>query len=518
MSVLRNHHPRLIMRIFVGLVVAAVVAVVAASAYAQPATPDGYRPAREVLGDASALDPNRPATAPAQTPPQAPAKGEASVVPTADGVAPSEEPAEASAPAVELPPAGVAVGEGDSVIRVTVRGRVGDAYDAPIPNQRVELTTIVPPHSVIQRLDAVTGDDGIATFQVVSGQGIQAFARAFRDGREVFAANGTALDLAGEFQMTVQDMPVVDDPKVVFASRVITIAEVWEDYLVFTQIFMLATDQPVVFKASGEGRAAGLMIPLPEGAVGVRVIQPSDQAEVAGEAVMFRGEIQPAGAGEPKPTLILRYSVKHANARAVTWSQQFAFDVENLSLVVPQQSEHPRHPHLDVAIDVPFCEDSVNPMVMCFNDISDSAEGVQMLQGKAVRVARGGMVRAGGTMTITTSGWPSDPHIARWASAAALLLALVLGFTLILRTRRGRTAPEDTRTRLQLAREKLLERTEALELAYLSGSVLEVEYDAEQELIVGELALIERRLRELGAGASPAPTASIDRADEPVHG
>ena len=179
------------------------------------------------------------------------------------------------------------------------------------------------------------------------------------------------------------------------------------------------------------------------------------------------------------------------------WTQKFGFDVENLSLVVPQQSEHERHPVLDVALHVPLCADGASPDVMCFEEITDHAEGVQMLAGKAVRVARGGRTRAGGELTVETSGWPSDPHVARWASALALAAAAGLGLVMIARARRRGTRPVDVTARLTTAREKLLDRIEALELAYLAGQVLEQEYEAEQELIVGELALIERRLREL---------------------
>lgn len=494
--------------LFSSALVAALL--LSSSAFAQDV--DGYRPAREVLGDAAAVDSSRSA---------APSLDSGAVEEADDAERTAAAPVEAAgddalatddvdtaaadeavAPVVELPPAGETVGMGDATIRVTVRGRVGDAFDAPIPNQHVELTTLQPPHSVIQRLDAVTGEDGVATFEAISGEGVQAFARAFREGREVFAATGINLTEAKDYQMTVQDMPVVDDPRVVFAPRVITIAEVWEDYLVFTQIFTLATDQPVIFQADGTSRSSGLLIPLPKDAAGVRVIQPADKAEAAGDAIMFRGEVTPSGAGDQTPSLIVRYSLRHNNRATVRWTQKFGFDVENLSLVVPQQTDHPGHPHIDVAIDVPMCADGAEPGVMCFEDLSDTAEGVQLLQGKAVRVARGGKVRSGGELRVTTSGWPADPRWGRWASGVAVALAFILAAALVVRTRRRSVGEQSVRARLDSAKDKLLRRIEELELAYLAGQVLELEYEAEQELIVGELALIQRRLRELPSGAA----------------
>src|SRR5699024_794112 len=132
---------------------------------------------------------------------------------------------------------------------------------------------------------------------------LQAFARMLKDDKEIFAPHGVLLDEEGPHTLTIQDKPVVDDDSVVFAPRIITIVELWEDYLVFTQIFRLATDQPVVYQAKEGGRGAGFRIPVPEGATGVRVVQPPDQAESVGDAVMYRGKVQPAGEAGEAPTL-----------------------------------------------------------------------------------------------------------------------------------------------------------------------------------------------------------------------
>lgn len=411
---------------------------------------------------------------------------EATPAPTSDHAIPSD-----------LPPPGEEVGEGDALIRVKVRGQEGENYDAPLGNRVVELSVIRPPHQVLSTLIAVTGDDGTARFAVPSGPGLQAFARNLVDGKELFAPVGAALDLPGEHALEIQDIPIVQDPSVVFASRVITIAELWEDYIVFTQVFSLATDQQVIFEAALGGRDSGLRIPLPDGAAGVRVVQPQDKAESVGDAVMFRGQILPAGQASEAPTMIVRYSLQHSNTKSVSWTQDFPFDVENLSIVVPQTSQHDRHPHLNVDIDVPLCGDAetLDPRTMCFAEFSDSAEGVQMLQGAAVRLARGGRVSAGGTMAVTTTGWPADPHIARWSAGIALALAALIGWLLYRRTARRSEARQDGLARLEREKEAILSRVDSLEVQLAEAAILEMDYEAERERIIGELALIERRIR-----------------------
>lgn len=395
-----------------------------------------------------------------------------------------------------LPPAGDVVGEGDALIEVQVKGAVGDSYNAPLANQRVELSIIRPPHEVIDTRMAVSGDDGIARFRVQSGQELQGFARLLKGEREVFAPNGIRVESAGQYELTIQDKPVVSDASVVFAPRVITIVELWEDYLVFTQIFRLATDQPVIFEAEAGGRGAGLHIPVPDGAAGINVVQPTQAAEAVGDGVMFRGKILPAGEAGEAPTLIMRYSIKHSNVAKVAWSQVFPFDVENLSLVVPQISQHERHKNLNVLIDVPLCDDEGRAdNEMCFSHIDEAAEGVDMLRGTAVRVAHSGTVRAGGRLEARTSGWPADPHLARWAAGFASIAAFLLVGLLWMRGRMRGTDEESELTRLKLERKAILKRVDDLEQQLADAAILEMDYEARKERIIGELALIERRIR-----------------------
>lgn len=396
----------------------------------------------------------------------------------------------------DLPAAGESVGEGDALIEVQVQGAVGDDYNAPLANQTVELSIIRPPHEVLDTVMAVTGEDGIAHFRVQPGEELQGFARLLIDEREVFAPTGIPVDQAGKYELTIQDKPVVNDASVVFAPRVITIVELWEDYLVFTQIFRLATDQPVIFEAEAGGRGAGFHIPVPDGAAGINVVQPQQEAEAVGDGVMYRGKILPAGEAGEAPTLIMRYSIKHSNVANVAWSQLFPFDVENLSLVIPQISQHERHKNLNVLLDVPLCDDDARADgEMCFSHIDETAEGVDMLRGTAVRVAHSGTVRAGGRLEVATSGWPADPHIARWAAGVASLGAFLLGWLMWMRGRRRGTDEESELTRLTLERKAILKRVDVLEQQLADAAILEMDYEAQKERIIGELALIERRIR-----------------------
>ena len=466
--------------------------LLAASLIALPAlaladNAEGYVPAR----DAIPLAPDLRGEAAEAAPPAAPIAAAADAGPTVEKEA------------VELPPPGQPVGEGDAIVRVQVLGQAEGRYDAPLSGQGVELSVIRPPHQVIERLIAVTGDDGTAEFRAAPGPGLQAFARTFQTERETFAPTGVSLTEAGERSLTIQDIPIVQDPSVIFAPRIVTIVELWEDYIVFTQIFSLATDQPVVFEAAAGGRDSGFRIPLPDGAAGVRIVQPADKAESMGDAIMFRGQILPAGEASEAPTLIVRYSIRHDNTSKVNWSQEFPFDVVNLSLVVPQTSQHDKHPRLNVDIDVPLCDEGNAPAgVMCFAEYSDTAEGVQMLQGAAVRLARGGRVASGGRMDVLTTGWPSDPHIARWAGGAAVLLAALVGFLLFRRSRTASAAKVDGYERLMREKEAILQRVDQLEQQLADAAILEMDYEAEREQIIGELALVERRIRSFDASGT----------------
>lgn len=416
-------------------------------------------------------------------------------VPDAD-VLPSATTEDGAVDVDELPAPGESVGEGDAVIEVHTRGHIDDDYQAPLAEQIVELSVIQPPHTVVQTLVAVTDDEGIARFRADTGETLQAFARMLKDDKEIFAPTGVLLDEAGSHTLTIQDKPIVDDESVVFAPRIITIVELWEDYIVFTQIYRLATDQPVVFQAKEGGREAGFRIPVPEGATGVNVVQPPGQAESVGDAVMYRGKIHPAGEAGEAPTLIVRYSIKHSNVAKLNWVQEFPFDVENLSLVVPQISQHERHENLNVLLDVPLCDaDDHDPDVMCFSHIDESAEGVDMLRGTAVRVAHSGTVRAGGRLEALTSGWPADPHYGRWAAGIAALGGLLLGVLIWLRGRRREQGVEGELARLKREREAILQRVDDLEEQLADAAILEMDYEAEKERIVGELALVERRIR-----------------------
>lgn len=417
-------------------------------------------------------------------------------VPDADVLPPSKA-GDLQVDAESLPAPGEVVGEGELLVEVRAKGAVGENYQAPLANERVEFSIIRPPHQVIETYLAVTDEQGIARFQVPQGETLQGFARMLKDGKEIFAPTGLLLDGEGPHELTIQDKPVVTDPSVVFAPRIITIVELWEDYLVFTQIYRLATDQPVVFQAKEGGRDAGFRIPVPEGATGVRVVQPPNQAESVGDAVMFRGKILPAGEAGEAPTMIVRYSLKHSNVAKVDWRQEFPFDVENLSLVVPQISQHERHQNLNVLIDVPLCDDADrNAQTMCFSHIDESADSVDMLRGTAVRVAHSGTVKAGGHLEVSTSGWPADPHYARWAAVIAALGGLLLGLLVWLRGRPKGTGKETELARLEREKEAILKRVDALERELADAAILEMDYEAERERIIGELALVERRIRD----------------------
>ena len=429
------------------------------------------------------------------------------------GATPASVPAGASERL--LPP----VPAGEPAVEVHVRVATMQAgFDAaPEAGELVTLSVIRPPHEVLGVVRGRTNADGVAVLRVSPGAGLQAFASVARDGREVFSAGGVRLDGAGRADLEILDYPVVlNDASAVFASRLIMIAELWEDYIVFTQIWTLQTDRPVIARFEGEGRSAGLVIPLPEDATGIRVVRPQERAEVVGRAVHLLGDVSPAGVGEEGPSLIVRFSIKHGNASRLRWQLPLAFDIENASVVVPQRSNHRRHPELDVRIDVPLCGEERVDGEVCFEELTDQAAGVQMLEGVAVRVARGGRGRAGDVMEVLTVGWPAAPRVDRVVAIGSVLVALLFGVVLWWRElRRSRRAGgHDARDVLLAQRARLLDDARALEQRLAEARILEADYAVEREGLVAALALVERRLREVaGEPGAAVQGAAKDAAD-----
>lgn len=382
---------------------------------------------------------------------------------------------------------------------ITALIRVVDAGGSPLPAAPVEVSIIRPPHEIMDTIELQTDEAGAARFQLPVAAGMQAFFSAQLNGDEVFASSGVDLDSAREVEVQIQAAPEASGVSSVFAGRLVTIVELWEDYIMFTQIWTLQTDDMSTWRPDSDEPEDALRIPLPEDAAGIRVVQPLEGARVGDGEILYSNPVRAAGQGDGSPSLVFRYSLRHDNARSFSFAQPLSIDVENASVVVPQTTNHSRHPRLNVEIDVPLCEDGNPAGKMCFEEVSNDASGVQMLQGVAVRVARGGRAEAGDELYVRTEGWPRAGVPTRWFG----LGGAAVGFLLVLvalwreRSRRHSLRQDDEESLLLTQRRRLLDEARELEQRLASASILELDYEVERERIIEDLAVVERRLREL---------------------
>lgn len=364
----------------------------------------------------------------------------------------------------------------------------------------VKLSIIRPPHEVVRTLEGTTNTVGEAVFTVDVAEGQQAFASAQLGEREVFSDSGVTLDRPGETTIFVRSDRETNDTSTVFAPRVITIAELWEDYIVFTQIWTLATSAPVRVLPDSSTKTSGLEIPLPDDASGIRVIQPAEGVNVSETSLYYQQPIEPAGTGSSgAPSVVVRFSIKHDNASSLAWNQPLLFAVENASVVVPQGTQHRRFERLDVMLDVPLCGDSPDRGAMCFEDIRNRAEGVPMLEGVAVQIAGAGRTQdLPSVMRVNTTGWPTPVPVSTIVSIIAVVISLltISGFVLFeIRNRRGGQTSETRLAHLVAERERRLQEAGRLRARLDRAELLESEYELEFARLREELAMIEQRIR-----------------------
>ena len=413
------------------------------------------------------------------------------------------------------PPAAPAVApalpEGSGVVldtsRVTVRVRVErlDAAFKPVAavGQKVQVDVIAPPHQVMTTREAVTDGSGDAVVELPVMPGLQAFVRV--DGSsDVFAKAGLPLESAGVQQTTIRLLEETGDKSAVFASRVVTVLEAWEDFVAVSQVWTLSVDRPVRYVSPPLDRAnpatGAIVIPLPEGASGIEVVMPREGATVLDDSVFLHMNVEPSlGDLARKPTLILRYSLKTNGAPTATIRQQLSMDVEAISVVAPRTTNFEKHPSLDIVFDAPMCSAGEVPGKVCFAELTDKADGAMLREGTEVRVIRGGRGRTGDLLEVTTTGWPGHRPWEAWLAGAVLLLAVGASL-LLLRADRRKAVDRRSADRSQVLEQEraaLLARAAEVATALVEGELLEADYEQEIAGIEARLAVVVRRLREL---------------------
>ena len=391
--------------------------------------------------------------------------------------------------------------------RVTVRVRVErlDAAFKPVPavGQKVQVDVIAPPHQVMTTREAVTDGSGDAVVELPVMPGLQAFARV--DGSsDVFAKAGLPLESAGVQETTIRLLEETGDKSTVFASRVVTVLEAWEDFVAVSQVWTLSVDRPVRYVSPPLDRAnpatGAIVIPLPEGASGVEVVMPREGATVLDDSVFLHMNVEPSsGEMARKPSLILRYSLKTHGSPSATIRQKLSMDVEAISVVAPRTTNFEKHPSLDIVFDAPMCSAGEVAGKVCFAELTDKADGAMLREGTEVRVVRGGRGRTGDLLEVTTTGWPGHRPWEAWLAGVVLLLAVGASL-LLLRADRRKAVDRRSADRSQVLEQEraaLLARAAEVATALVEGELLEADYEQEIAGIEARLAVVVRRLREL---------------------
>ncbi len=425
--------------------------------------------------------------------------------PDPGAVAPEDAPADVEGVVVDgaLAPSMVAEPELAPTVRVAVKVELlsGLADRNPRAGANVQLHILQPPHDLVRSMTAVAGDDGIAHFELEPQLGLQGVAEV-DDGRRFF---GETIDLgeAGERRTNVRVYRETTDPSVVIASNVVTIVELWEEYITFTQVFTFRPRDSVIYAPDREDPTTFLRIRVPDNAEGIRVARPEEDARVVSNDVAFAGEIAPPGVTEHRgPHLVIQYSIPSDNRRTLEWEQPMSLEVERLSVVVPQGSSFLRHQSFDVDVDVPMCDDGPAGTSVCFDLVTDDPEGIPLQEDIDVIVARA-VAREGQVLRVATSGWPAPM---RWKQPTALGLAgfaVIFVLLLLVRDRGSRNddALGSQLSSLNAQKEALLGAAAEVEHRLDDGLMLEKDAEIARRRIREQLGVVYRRLRELDANS-----------------
>ena len=413
-------------------------------------------------------------------------------------------------------------------IRVRVLQTGPDGTTSGLAGEPVRLHVVLPPHELVETREGVTDASGEYVFRVAIQPGLEVAAEVQTDvppappsppmgpmaqaeppdtGRRF--SDPIRLDEPGEYNAEITLFGTTSDPSHVFVSRMVTVLQPTENFIMVQQVFHFGVDIQATWSPVDGDDSTLIRVTLPDDADGVRIMVPGPQlARHADDQILFAAPVSPAGSGSRRPDLIVSYSIKHHNSRDWTFSQPLSIDVTNASFVVPQTTEFSRHRHLPITLQTALCD---NPTAgkLCFAEITNRVEGTGLNPDLQVLVARGGAGDVGDVLEVHTSGWPSALPIRQWAAA----LAIALGVVLALAVGRGmKSGAQATAAQVALAQQQaLLAQAQQVRDALARGEMLRTEHDGHMARIEEQLAAVMRRAREQQPlAAAPAPSAQTD--------
>lgn len=282
-------------------------------------------------------------------------------------------------------------------------------------------------------------------------------------------------------------------PELVEIDSLRLIIEPSEGFLIFSQTISLVVKGDKALATSllpGEHYAKGLPIELPLKAKGINIFGPGEHKTI-NSTVYWQGVIKP---GEPV-NLQVRYSMTATEERFI-YEQRLDYPVNKADIVVPLQTQFRKVPRLN----------NLEIAALGFESKADAnvpgiRPGVETLHAIA-----NGPLKPNDTIKLQLKGLPFSRSQAPWVVIALGLLGM-LGVVIFARREdiKARTKRPLAQIKQSLIKEReaLYEELVAIELDLDKGLLTAREYEIESMVFRERLALILRKLEDLGADQEP---------------
>jgi hypothetical protein len=376
--------------------------------------------------------------------------------------------------------------EGESLLRVVVTRSGEEGVAGPAPDLLVKLLGVRPGQGVVETLEERTDEEGVAQFHVQQNSEVQYLPQVEVSGFE-FTADGILIPGQRE-EVTAQVPLVSSDSSVVRGVSVWILVEAYEDYLLVREEWLLSSGSSLYVPEEADNE--GLRMILPEGAEGIHVITPTEGVTVSDDSITISHPIGANGivTEESNGLLAIQFSLPNSN-QDYLFEQIMPVAIDSLALLIPQRTQFPDLPVLDVSLGVPSCEDSSEAEVVCFPDPLSGLQDWDPIPHEPKRAVVGGRGEAGSVLLFETEGWPVEP---KWAMKVTGLLAVFLLFLFLWIWRRKPT--EIKRKMSHGQKQKLLQEKQTLlcELVrlrqvYETGQLSVSEFDLQDMVIRGRL-------------------------------
>lgn len=329
----------------------------------------------------------------------------------------------------------------------------------------------------------ITDSAGVATFSIpknVTETGLRIHAVTTYGG---VAFKSSAEPPINALQLKVPVYEKGTDASALKFVSIRTITELWEDYLVFTQFYVLEnTSNTVIETASVQGfdHERGMPIELPVKALGVQVSAAGEHT-VVNSTAYWKGRVRP---GERVPIQI-RFSMAVSSADFV-YEQEVDYPVDTIEVAVPLQTQFQKLPRLsDVSMAMPEAE------MLSGKGIFDLRDDMDFIG------AKGPSLKPGESFKFKLSNLPFARPIAPFV---VLGLALLFSGLVIFFGRREYALSQQSKslqTAIQsLKSERSLVLLRIAELETLQEEMSENEFESLDLALKARLAIINKKIQD----------------------